>query len=480
MAALVTRIRVHSTRSLCRCFSSKANNEQTNPVRGMKDRFGDENRRFQWINDKGAKIASLYGFDQITTPILEYSQVFERTLGESSDVVGKELYSFEDKGGSRLTMRPEGTAGITRALISQKLCNDLPQKFYYSGPMFRHERPQKGRLRQFEQFGVEVYGQSHASSDVETIELASAFLKSLGLTSASLEINTLGDSASRQNYRTALKDYLSKYTNELSEDSVSRLSTNPLRILDSKSPKDIQILENSPVLSDYLSDASKERFEFITRTLEHLDIPFTINPRLVRGLDYYQDTVFEFKVTSPLLGAQQGTVLAGGRYDGLVEKMGGPVGVPSIGWAAGLERLSLLAADERIPATARPIAIIPVPDRGGNGPSSPSSSAEPITNNDRPTPSTIMALHSHAMSVGAALRAQGLRVEFMHLTGNSISSSKSQLPKQLARASKMNASHAVLIGTDEMQRGVVTVKDLDRTEQQRCSVDDLVRNLAAQ
>ncbi|KAF9931811.1 hypothetical protein FBU30_009507 [Linnemannia zychae] len=470
MSALVTRIRVHSTKNIYRCFSSKTNNEQTNSVRGMKDRFGAENRRFQWINEQGAKAASLYGFDQVTTPILEYSQVFERTLGETSDVVGKELYSFEDKGGSRLTMRPEGTAGITRALISQKLYNDLPQKFYYSGPMFRHERPQKGRLRQFEQFGVEVYGQSHASSDVETIELASIFLKSLGLTSATLEINTLGDNASRHSYKMALVDYLSKYTDKLSEDSVNRLSTNPLRILDSKSPQDIEILKNSPVLSDYLSEPSKERFVFITKTLEHMDIPFTINPQLVRGLDYYQDTVFEFKVTSPLLGAQQGTVLAGGRYDGLVEQMGGPKGVPSIGWAAGLERLSLLVDDAKIPVMARPIAIIPVPDRAGEG-SNFSAELEASTPS-----SSIMALHSHAMTIGTILRAKGLRVEFMHLTGSS--SSKSQLPKQLAKASKMNASHAVLIGTAEMQKGIVTLKDLDKTEQSSCTVDNLVHILS--
>jgi histidyl-tRNA synthetase len=244
--------------------------------------------------------------------------------------------------------------------------------------------------------------------------------------------------------------------------------------LDSKSPQDIAILENSPVLSDYLSDASKERFAFITKTLEHMDIPFTINPRLVRGLDYYQDTVFEFKVTSPLLGAQQGTVLAGGRYDGLVEKMGGPVGVSSIGWAAGLERLSLLVEEDKIPSSARPIAIIPVPDRGGSN-FSVELDEKNSNSNSRPS---VMALHSHAMSVGAALRAEGLRVEFMHLTGSS--SSKSQLPKQLARASKMNASHAILIGTDEMQMGVVTLKDLDKTEQQRCPVDDLVRALSAQ
>ncbi|KAG0253001.1 hypothetical protein BG011_006606 [Mortierella polycephala] len=434
----------------------------------MKDRFGSENARFNWITEKGAKLASLYGFDQITTPILEYSQVFERTLGDDSDVVGKELYSFEDKGGSRLTMRPEGTAGITRALISQKLYNESPQKYYYYGPMFRHERPQKGRLRQFEQFGVEVYGQSHASSDVETIELASTFLKSLGLNSISLEINSLGDSASRHNYKTALKDYLSNHTDGLSQDSINRLSTNPLRILDSKAPQDIQILEDSPVLSDYLSDTSQKRFAFITEALSLMNIPFIVNPKLVRGLDYYQDTVFEFKVSSSLLGTQQSTVLAGGRYDGLVEKMGGPVGVSSIGWAAGLERLSLLLNEQDIPSRIRPVAIIPVPDR------TPSDPATFVT--DTTTPSTT-ALHSYAMAISSALRQQGVRAEFMHLISSS--STKSQLPKQLAKASKLNASHALLIGTDEMKKGIVTFKDLDKAEQRQCHVDDVVNELRA-
>ncbi|KAG0205268.1 hypothetical protein BGX28_003070 [Mortierella sp. GBA30] len=428
----------------------------------MKDRFGTDNARFNWITEKGAKLASLYGFDQITTPILEYSQVFERTLGDDSDVVGKELYSFEDKGGSRLTMRPEGTAGITRALISNKAYNELPQKYYYHGPMFRHERPQKGRLRQFEQFGVELYGQSHASADVETIELAALFLKSLGLKTTTLEINSLGDNASRQNYRTALKEYLSRHMDNLSQDSINRLSTNPLRILDSKAPQDIELLQNCPVLSDYLTEASQERFAFITETLSHLQIPFSVNPRLVRGLDYYQDTVFEFKVSSPLLGAQQGTVLAGGRYDGLVEKMGGPIGVPSIGWAAGLERLSLLLNDGDLPSRMRPVAIVPIPDR-------------PTASSNSPNGSSIMALHSHAMNIGATLRQQGIRTEFMHLTSSS--SAKSQLPKQLARANKLHASHAVLIGVDEMQRGIVTIKDLDRSEQKHCRVEDVASEL---
>ncbi|KAF9426022.1 hypothetical protein BGZ94_007009 [Podila epigama] len=472
----LTTFRITPSRTLHRKFSCCSaifsnGNEQTNAVRGMKDRFGDENRRFQWIIEKGSRLASLYGFDQVSTPILEYAQVFERTLGDDSDVVGKELYTFEDKGGSRLTMRPEGTAGITRALISQKQYTDLPQKYYYSGPMFRHERPQKGRLRQFEQFGVEVFGQGHASSDVETIEIAALFLKSIGLTNTTLEINSLGDSQSRQSYRTALKEYLSQHLDGLSQDSITRLSMNPLRILDSKSPQDIAIVEKGPVLSDYLSQASKDRFAFITKSLSALQIPFTVNPRLVRGLDYYQDTVFEFKVMdSPLLGAQQGTVLAGGRYDGLVEKMSGPAGVSSIGWAAGLERLSLLVHGLQLgPVTDRPVAVVPVPDR-------PGASAEKAEAADRSR--SLIQIHTEAMNICSALREQGIRSELMHLTQTS--SSKSQLPKQLARASKLNASHAIMVGSDEIQKGVVTLKDLDKSTQQKATLQETIQQLNAQ
>ncbi|KAF9586764.1 hypothetical protein BGW38_000015 [Lunasporangiospora selenospora] len=364
----------------------------------MKDRFGAENRRFQYITETGTRLATLYGLEQVTAPILEYSQVFERTLGDDSDVVGKELYSFEDKGGSKLTMRPEGTAGITRALISQKMYADLPQKYFYYGPMFRHERPQKGRLRQFEQFGIE---------------------------------------------------------------------TNPLRILDSKSPQDIAVLEGSPLLSNYLSNDSQKRFAFITETLSQLGIPFEINPRLVRGLDYYQETVFEFKSSSPLLGVQQGTVLAGGRYDGLVEKMGGPHGIASVGWAAGLERLSLLLDDTNVPATPRPIVVIPVPDR-------------PPASTDIPATSVFVsdgaALHSHAMNVTKALRNMGLKTEFLHLTNST--STKSQLPKQLTKANKLNASHAIILGADEMSKDLVTFKNLDSSKQKQCRIEDVIMELA--
>ncbi|KAG0239813.1 hypothetical protein BGX31_002473 [Mortierella sp. GBA43] len=427
----------------------------------MKDRLGEENRRFRWIVGQGTKVATLYGFEQISTPILESSQVFERTLGEDSDVVGKELYTFVDKGNNKLTMRPEGTAGITRAFISQKLYSNLPQKYYYHGPMFRRERPQKGRLRQFEQLGIEIFGQSHPSSDVEVIELASVFLGKLGLKSVSLEINSLGDAVARQSYREALKSYLSQYSERLSPDSVRRLSTNPLRILDSKEPQDIEILENSPILSEYLNESSRQRFAFIKGSLSSLDIPFTVNERLVRGLDYYQDTVFEFKATSSELGAQQGTVLAGGRYDGLVEKMGGPSGVASIGWAAGLERLSLLVDDRDIPPRKRPVAVIPVPDVDPHAAAGPS-------------PSTA-AIHSHAMSISSTLRRHGIRVEFMHLTGGA--NTKSMMKKRLSKASELDASHAVLVGSTEMQGGVVALKDLDRAEQRHCRIEDLLDEL---
>lgn len=240
-----------------------------------------------------------------------------------------------------------------------------------------------------------------------------------------------------------------------------RLSTNPLRILDSKEPQDIEVLEKSPILSDYLSESSRQHFEFITGTLSSLNIPFTINTRLVRGLDYYQDTVFEFKATSPELGVQQGTVLAGGRYDGLVEKMGGPPGVPSIGWAAGLERLSLLVDRGDIPPRRRPIAVIPIPDVNTHATDDSSVSTA--------------AIHHHAMSISSTLRRHGIQVEFMHLTGGA--NAKSSMKKRLSKASELNASHAVLVGSIEMQSGAVALRDLDRAEQRHCRIEDLVQEL---
>ncbi|KAH8549658.1 histidyl-tRNA synthetase, class IIa [Umbelopsis sp. PMI_123] len=265
-------------------------------------------------------------------------------------------------------MRPEGTAGSARALLSNNLTNNLPIKWYYHGPMFRHERPQKGRFRQFEQIGVEYFGSRNASSDVETIDMAATFLKQLGLyDKVELNLNTLGDSESRAKYRSVLTEYLMAHKQSLSEDSVRRLSTNPLRVLDSKHPDDALIITQSPRLSDYLSAPSQDRFEQILDNLTSLDISYTLNSNLVRGLDYYQDTVFEFiyrgsdSNDSDSLGAQQGTVLAGGRYDGLVKLMsGGKTDVPGIGWAAGIDRLTMLLAYKQFEHTHRPVVIITI------------------------------------------------------------------------------------------------------------------------
>ncbi|KAJ2880501.1 hypothetical protein H4R27_004688, partial [Coemansia aciculifera] len=262
--------------------------------------------------------AESYGFEPIHTPILEYSSVYERSLGADSDVVGKELYKFLDSSQQWMTMRPEGTAGVARALITNKLEGTMPQKFYYSGPMFRHERPQKGRLRQFEQFGVEALGASHPAVDVESIEMAWQFLNRLGLNGdLSLRLNTLGDKESRTEYRTALQQYFTESSSRLSSESLRRLTTNPMRILDSKDEADIAVAKSAPVYSDYLSSSSRERFDFIKQGLEEQQIPYTLDHRLVRGLDYYQHTVWEVSCASDLLGRSQATVLAGGRYDGL-------------------------------------------------------------------------------------------------------------------------------------------------------------------
>ncbi|KAG2185983.1 hypothetical protein INT43_002421 [Umbelopsis isabellina] len=343
---------------------------EARPVRGMRDRLGLDALKHNYICSVGQTVSKLYGFQPISTPILEHASVFERTLGEDSDIIGKELYTFLDKSNEQMTMRPEGTAGVARALLSNNLTNNLPKKWYYHGPMFRHERPQKGRFRQFEQMGVEYFGSRNQLADVEVIDMAATFLRKLGLhDKIELNINTLGDSASRLKYRSVLTDYLSKYKNDLSEDSVRRLSTNPLRILDSKHQKDIPIIADAPILTDYLTSDSQQRFEQMLANLESIDIPYKINSNLVRGLDYYQDTVFEY-IYKPSeedgddsLGAQQGTVLAGGRYDGLIKLMsGGKSDVPGIGWAAGIDRLAMLLPNEPFENADRPVVIITIQD----------------------------------------------------------------------------------------------------------------------
>jgi len=329
------------------------------PVRGTKDLFGnDEYYLHKEIVDIAEYCASRYNFEGISTPIFESTDVFKRTLGETSDVVNKEMYTFDSKGGESLTLRPEFTAGVVRAFISNGMLQNLPLKLFSTGPLFRYERPQKGRQRQFHQINFEWLGAVGAECEVQLISLADLILNDLGIDKYTLELNSLGDDESRESYRNALVNYLDKYKDDLSEDSKKRLELNPLRILDSKDKGDKKIVENAPKTIDYLSDYSKDFFENVKSGLDNLDISYVVNPKIVRGLDYYNDTVFEFISNDEESGAQS-TILAGGRYDRLVKQMGGG-DVPAVGFAAGVERLAILS-DIQIDDRGI-IAIIPESD----------------------------------------------------------------------------------------------------------------------
>lgn len=407
------------------------------PVRGTHDLIGDEARTHLAIVDAARAVADRYGYGPMATPIFEFTDVFQRTLGDTSDIVTKEMYTFEDKGGDSLTLRPEGTAGVARALISGGLRNELPLKCFYTGPMFRHERPQKGRLRQFHQIGVELMGVAEPTGDVEVIALGADTLDALGILSeTTLELNTLGDNESRSEYRDALVDYFTGHAEQLSDDSRDRLTRNPLRILDSKDTGDRSVIAGAPLFDDYLTEAARDFFDAVRDGLDALGIAYTRNPRLVRGLDYYSHTAFEF--TTDSLGAQ-GTVLAGGRYDGLIETMGGPA-TPGVGWAAGVERLAMMCGD---PAPAvRPVALVGMGDAGERA----------------------------AMTLAHALRRAGQSVELVY---------KSGLKRGLRRADRINAAAAVLIGDDELARDAVTVRDLDSGEQADVAIADLTDHLSA-
>ena len=396
-------------------------------VRGTYDLYGEAKRKMKKVTSVGSEVVEKYGFEEIETPIFEFTEVFSRNLGETSDVVTKEMYCFEDRGGESLTLRPEGTAGVVRSFVSEGMQQNLPVKLYYSGPMFRYERPQKGRQRQFTQFGCELLGVETPQADIEVIAMAYEFLEKLGLTgSVTVEINSLGDRESRDAYREKLVAYLKSRYDELSEDSKTRLERNPLR--------DKAVVEDAPLYKDSLNETSSAFFNAVLKGLDNLGIKYKVNDRLVRGLDYYSHTVFEL-VTDKL--GSQGTVLAGGRYDGLVEQMGGGK-VAGIGWACGVERLSmLLEADVSLP---RPIAVIPV--------------GEDV--NDK------------AVEIAYQLRRAGFRVEHGY-SGN--------LKKRMMKANKVNAVKAVIIGSDELSKGEATLKDLDSGAQKNVALDKIVEEL---
>lgn len=407
------------------------------PVRGTHDLLPEDHRRHRHVIDTSAAVSSLYGYEFMSTPIFEFTQVFKRTLGDTSDVVTKEMYTFTDKGGDEITLRPENTAGVCRAYMSNGLAQNAPVRYFYGGPMFRYERPQKGRLRQFHQIGIELIGAPQPLADIEVIACGAAILDSLGILGRTeLELNTLGDTASRADYRTALVDYFSGHKDKLSQDSLDRLDRNPLRILDSKDEGDRKIVAGAPVFSDYLNQESQDFFGTVRQGLDDIGISYRLNPRLVRGLDYYCHTAFEFTTTE--LGSQS-AVMAGGRYDGLIEMMGGPP-TPGVGWAAGIERLSMLASEPALPA--RPVALVPMGE----------------------------AAERAALKLAESLRGAGIQVD-MAFGGN--------MKRRMKRADKVNATAAVILGDDELDRGVVQIKDLATGEQVEAPMDGLAARLAS-
>jgi histidyl-tRNA synthetase len=406
------------------------------PIRGTRDLIGEDLRRHRHVIETARRIAETAGFEEWATPIFEDTRVFARTLGETSDVVTKEMYTFTDRSGESLTLRPEATAGICRALVSNGLTQSLPQKIFYAGPMFRYERPQKGRYRQFHQIDIELIGPAHPLADAEVIACGFAILEALGVAGeTTLEINTLGDAESRAAYRAALVAYFTTHEAGLSAESRARLARNPLRILDSKESADREIVAEAPEIGPYLTTAAASFYEGVKEGLARFGVPFRENPRIVRGLDYYGHTAFEFVTTR--LGAQ-GTVMGGGRYEGLVAEMGGPP-TPAVGWAAGIERLAMLLAG--VPESPSPVAVIPIS----------------------------IAVEAAAIDILRRLRAAGIRAE-MEYHGN--------LRRRMERANRIGARAAVIIGEDELARQTVQLKDLASGAQDEVPVTELVGRLS--
>ena len=395
-------------------------------IRGMNDLLPEESALWQYLESAVREVLAGYGYQEIRFPIVEQTELFKRSIGEVTDIVEKEMYTFDDRNGESLTMRPEGTASCVRACLQNSLLdNQQIQRLWYHGPMFRYERPQKGRLRQFHQIGVESFGVATPDVDAELILMTARLWKRLGISEyLTLELNSIGNLEARENYRVALVDYLSQHFEQLDEDSQRRLESNPLRILDSKSAQTQALLDQAPALADYLDDESSDHFDELRGVLDAAGIGYSINPRLVRGLDYYSKTVFEW--TTDQLGAQ-GTVCAGGRYDGLVAQLGGKP-TPAVGFAMGLERLSL---------------IVQVLNKVPNS----------INNN----PDVYFVVAGDKAKAAAFQLSEQLRDKIpslklqLHCGGGSFKS-------QFKKADKSGASIALIIGDNEAEQGVVNVK----------------------
>ncbi len=399
-------------------------------VRGTQDIFGDEQRRFAHVLATFERVRTLYCFQRVDIPMFEATEVFARSIGETTDVVSKEMYTFPDRGGDSLTLRPEFTAGLARAYLTEGWQQYAPLKLATSGAVFRYERPQKGRYRQFHQIDAEVIGAPEPAADVELLVLADQLLRELGIEGVTLQLNTLGDAETRDAWRQALVDHFEAHRADLSEDSLTRLAKNPLRILDSKDPRDRSAADSAPDIDGFLTVEARAFFDAVTAGLDAAGVAWERNARLVRGLDYYRHTAFEF-VTDRL--GSQGTVLAGGRYDGLIESLGGSA-TAGVGWAAGVERLAMLVPE---PGRATIDAVVV-----------PMGAAAEV----------------RATGLVADLRRAGVAVEMAY---------RGKMKQRLAKADTLGARMAVILGDDELASGMVAVKNLGDGQQRQVAFADL-------
>jgi len=409
--------------------------QKINAIRGMNDMLPKDAAAWSHLERALGDLTRAYGYEQIRTPIVEATGLFQRGIGEVTDIVEKEMYSFEDRlNGEQLTLRPEGTAAVVRAVIEHNLIYEGPKRLWYTGPMFRHERPQRGRYRQFHQFGIEALGFAGPDIDAEIILMGQRLWDELGLQGVRLELNSLGQAQERTAHREALVKYFTQHQSQLDEDSQRRLQTNPLRILDSKNPAMQSLIEGAPKLLEFLGQESLDHFETVQKLLKANNIPFKINPRLVRGLDYYNLTVFEW--TTDALGAQ-GTIAGGGRYDPLMERMGGKA-APACGWAMGMERVLELMSNSKSIPEVDPVCDVYVLHQGGD--------------------SLVQALIA-----AETLRSAGIDVLLHCPPDGQASSFKSQMKK----ADASGAQLAVIIGPDELARQEAQLKDLRNTGNQQ-------------
>ena len=406
------------------------------PIRGTHDFFGQQVLKYRAIQDLISHYSKIYNFEEIITPIFESTELFKKPLGENSDVVLKEMYTFKDKNEDFITLRPEYTTPMIRSVISNNLLEKLPKKLYGIGPMFRRERPQKGRYRQFNQINFEILGTHDISADIELIILANNFLKNLlPEKKINLFINSLGDNDTLFNFSTALSNYFKQNKNKLSEESQNKIISNPIRILDSKDPADNEININAPKISDFYSNEAKEKFSNIQEILKDMSVDFSINTNLVRGLDYYCHTVFEFKTLD--LGSQD-TLIGGGRYDGLTKLLGGP-DIPGVGWAGGIERLIMLMDDLKLLQKTIHLIII----------------------NE--------SFREYGLKVADQLRKKNINIHFDY---------KYNLKKSLSYANQLGARYAIIIGEEEVQNNLCTLKDLNKNVQEKKTIENIIKDLS--